>query len=285
MEGEHEVSLEKALTRTVGDIDSTVKAANVVLSLLKRLRLAASWGDLKEISKGIDLTEQAMSALRQQFANTKEGWDIDEESYLSKGGFIKELLHMAGEAGLSIFEQDEKLFCYPVLLKVLPQERTILIDKVRERKIRPSFLINMLKKVQSKPIRFKPDVFLNALFEAYSTVVAAREANQIDVNETISGQVVPLMEIYRLFTLLPGQAKDYTREEFARDIYLLDQSGVARTKDGYLVTFPASTGTKSVSRTITIVTRDGQEKKYYGISFRREVQGERHEDAGMVTSN
>lgn len=280
MENQHQVSLERALKRMEEDVEGTLKSANAVVSLLKKWRVAARCGDLKEIKKEVDLIEQAINALRQQFVNTKEGWDLDEESYLSKGAFMKELLQMGGEAGLPVFEQDDKLFCYPVLLKVLPQERSVLIDKVRERKIRPSFLINLLMKLQTKPVRFKPDIFLEALFESYSKVLAIREGNQ-----TISGQVIPLIEIYDLFTLLPGHARDYTKQEFARDLYLLDQSGVTKTKDEYFVSFPASTATKSASKTIVIVTRQGQEKKYYGISFGREGQGERYEDAGMAASN
>lgn len=279
MENEYQISLEKALKRTEGDVESTLKAASAVLGLLKRLRAATNCGDLKEIKKGVDFIEQAINALKQQFVNTKEGWDLDEESYLREG-FVKELLQTGSEAGLPIFEQDDKLFCYPVLLKVVPQERAVLIDKVRERKIRPSVLINLLKKIQTKPVRFKPDIFLEALFEAYSKVVGFRGGNEI-----ISGQVVPLIELYSLFTLLPGQARDYTKQEYVRDIYLLDQSGVTKTKGEYYVSFPASTATKSSSKTIIIVTRQGQEKKYYGISFRREGQGERHEATGMDGSN
>lgn len=79
--------------------------------------------------------------------------------------------------------------------------------------------------------------------------------------------VVPLLEVYNLLTLLPGQSKEYSRQEFARDIYLLDQSRVAKTKKGLVVSFPASTGTRSVTSTITVITQNGHEKKYYGISF------------------
>jgi hypothetical protein len=81
------------------------------------------------------------------------------------------------------------------------------------------------------------------------------------------GIVIPLLEIYKLLTLLPGQAKEYSRQEFARDIYLLDQSGVTTTKKGFVISFPASTGTKSTTNTIRVITQEGQEKRYYGISF------------------
>jgi hypothetical protein len=262
---EHQLSLEKSLKRTEEDVEATLKSANVVVSLLKKLHYSARNGELREMRRGFTLIEEAVNALRQQFINAREGWDLDEESYLSSGSFVKEVLEAADEVGLSIFEQDDRLFCYPVLLKVLSQERAVLVDKVRDRKIRPSVLIDGLKKLQAKPVRFKAEVFLEALFEAYSKVVATRQDGK-----TISGQVIPLTEIYDLFTLLPGQTRDYTKQEFARDVYLLDQSGLSKTKGEYSVYFPASTATKSSSKTIAIVTRQGEEKKYYGISFRLE---------------
>ena len=79
--------------------------------------------------------------------------------------------------------------------------------------------------------------------------------------------VVRLLDMYNLLTLLPGQSRDYSRQEFARDIYLLDQSGVTTTRDGATVSFPASTGTRVPAATLRIVTQGGQEKLYYGIAF------------------
>lgn len=272
MEDKQQINLEGVLKRMENDVEATMTAAHAVLVLLKKLRIAASVGDLKEIKRGVDLIEQSINALRQQFANTKEGWDIDEEYYLSKGGFVKELLLAASESGLPIFEQDDKLFSYPVLLRVLSQEKAVLIDKKRERRIRPSYLISHLKKLQAKPIKVKPEIFLEALFEGYSKAIALRGSG-----DTMSGQVIPLIDLYGLFTILPGQSREYPKQEFARDIYLLDQSGVTKTKNEYVVSFPASTATKSESKTIAIISRQGQEKKYYGISFRLEGQGEQNE--------
>jgi hypothetical protein len=75
-----------------------------------------------------------------------------------------------------------------------------------------------------------------------------------------------LVDVHRVLTLLPGSARDYTRQEFARDLYLLDQSGVVDAKDGRRMTLPASAMTRS-GGVITTVTRNGQAKVYAGISF------------------
>ena len=80
------------------------------------------------------------------------------------------------------------------------------------------------------------------------------------------GSVERLVEVYSLLTLLPGQARDYSRQEFARDIYLLDRSGVTETRTRS-VSFDASSGTRSSDSVLHVVTESGEEKTYYGIAF------------------
>jgi hypothetical protein len=66
--------------------------------------------------------------------------------------------------------------------------------------------------------------------------------------------------------VLPGSGRDYTKQEFARDLYLLDQSGKVRTNSGRTMHLPASALTRG-SGTFVTVARSGQEKVYAGISF------------------
>jgi len=254
--------LEIVLAKTESDADVTLKTAMVAVGAIKKFRTAAQTGNLRELRKTIETAEQAITALLQQFANAKKGWDIDEEAYLSGKQFLAEILETAAQMGVKIFEQDDRLYCYPLLIRVLSNERAILIDKVREKRLRPSVLISHLKDLQSRPVRFKSEVFLSSLYDAYSIAVATRSKNLVN-----SSVVVPLREIYDLLTLLPGQSREYSRQEFARDIYLLDQSRITQTKKGSVVSLPASTGTKSAAMTITVITQDGHEKKYYGIAF------------------
>ncbi len=258
------MSLENALAKTESDADASVKAAASVVSSLKKLRAAAQVGNLRELPKAIQATEQAISTLRQQFTNAKEGWDFDEEAYLSGRAFPSEVIEAAKQMGVKIFEQDERLYCYPFLIRVLPNERAILINKTREKRLRPSVLAKHLRDLQNKPVRFRSEAFLESLWLAYTTAVAKRgKAHPVTL--------IPLLEIYALLTLLPGQSKEYPLQEFARDIYLLDQSKITRTKKEFGVRFPpASTATRTQGKAITVIAQDGREKKYYGISFTQE---------------
>lgn len=252
-------SLEDALARTESDADSSLKAASAATTSLKRLRAATRAGDLREIRRTMDAAEQAVATLRQQVANTVEGWDFDEEEHLSSGAYLEELLQMAHRQGLGLYLQDEQIYCYPSLVRLLPAERAVSIDRTREKRLRPSVLVAHLKEIQGRRPRFKSEAFLESLYRVYQRIVAYRGKGR--------GLVVRLKEIYDWLTPRPGDTRDYTIQEFARDIYLLDQSGIAETRDGSRVSLPAATGTRNSASAITVITQGGQEKRYFGIGF------------------
>lgn len=143
---------------------------------------------------------------------------------------------------------------------MVPAERALLIDKKRERRLRPSVLVGLLRDRQKRPARFKPGDFLASLATAYEVAVRAKP-------ERSAGSVVPLGELYELLTMLPGQGREYGRQEFARDIYLLDESGETTTKGGARIEFHAGSGARTPRGALAIVTREGAEKRYHGVAF------------------
>ncbi len=257
-----QANLEQALVQIETEADAACRAATTALRTLKKFRAATQAGNLREFQKLIDASGQAIADLQQQFTNAKTAWSFDEDDYFANGAFVAELLATAQQAGVNIYERDDRLYCYPTLIRVLANDRAIIIDKARERRLRPSVLVRHLQELQNRPVRFKSEAFLESLYDAYATAVKTR-----DKDRRGTSAVVPLVEIYNLFTLLPGQAKEYSRQEFARDLYLLDQSGVATARSGATISFHAARGNEAPSKVIPIVTKDGQAKAYYGISF------------------
>ena len=256
--------LEGALQQTEADADSSLRSAAATARALKRLRAVVHDGNLRELRAALSAAQQSVEALQQQVATTVGGWDFDEAAYFGSGAYTEELLATASAMRLAMYEQDDRLYCFPSLLRVLPAERTILIDRTRERRLRPSSVVEHLRHLQDRPPRFKPDAFLAALFKAYRALAQRQGGTKLD-----SGPVERLARVYELLTLLPGQAREYSSHEFARDIYLLDRSGMTETRDGFVVSFPASTATKSASGVITAITESGQERRYWGIAFTR----------------
>lgn len=256
MQGED--TLEQALETAERRLDEAAKAAAAVTRELRKARAAARVGHLRDLRRLVSAAETAADELAAATARAREGFDFDDQSYLASGDYAKELLATAAAAGVAMFEEDERLLCYPSLVRVLPGDAAVEVDRVRDRKVRPSVLVAALAAAQQRAPRFRPGPFLDSLYGAYGLVLA-REGKA-------PGAVVRLVDVWSVLTLLPGQSRDYTRQEFARDLYLLDQSGKLATRDGARPRWAASTGTRG-SGVLTTVARGGQQQRYWGIAF------------------
>lgn len=254
---------ENALSKTEKSTDLSLKSGSRAIGAIKKFHKAVQTGNVRDIRKYKDEAILAIDKLKADFYDAQSSWDFDTDAYFSDHSYIDELLACASEEEFKIHELDGKLFCYPLLIKPQLADQSVKIDKSRERRLRPSFLITHLKKLQENPVRFKAEAFLQAVFDAFE--IAIRKYGSV---KDCQGKTVSIVEIYDLLTLLPGSSKEYTIQEFARDIYLLDQNHQTTTRDGYQLKFDASSGSRLPSRCLTVVTKDGHEKKYYVISFR-----------------
>jgi hypothetical protein len=253
--------LEQALETFQGQVEASLDRVSALAKRLKKLRGAALSGDLREIGKSLgDLKDVADSVGRHSGALA---FEFDDSNYFPDV-FLNELLEAAKAQGLTVFAQDGKLYCYPLLVRVKPAERAVQIGKKTERGVRPSALASRLRRLQAKPARFKPADFLGLLHRAYRHCASAKES-----------PVLTLAEIYDVLTLMPGSAKEYTRDDFARDLYLLDKSGVTRMDNGIAFRFSASTGTRNLGSTFVCIAEDGSEKRYYGIDFSKAGEADR----------
>ena len=249
--------LEDALARTEADTDAALKSATALASQLKRAKKAASVGSLRDLERALEGAEELAGTLRDSVRTARTGWRFDDRAYLDSGEFAQELLAAAQAAGVRVVEQEDRLVSYPSLVRILPADAAIEIDRRRLRSIRPSVVVESLKRAQTRPLRFRPATFLETLFRAYRLVLAE--------NGRDLGSVARVVDLYRVLTLLPTAA--YTKPEFARDLHQLDESGETRTRDGLTLSFSAATGTKGGSF-LPAVTSSGDVKPYYGIAFR-----------------
>lgn len=113
---------------------------------------------------------------------------------------------------------------------------------------------------QAEPADLHPESFLLILFDAYSKVVGNRADNIQDF-----APVVPLVDVYAWMTSPQEPGRNYSKQEFTRDVYRLHASGVDTTEDGAKVSFPISRGVKG--KTLTTTNETGGEVRYYGIRF------------------
>jgi len=252
-------TFEEALAATERAVDGASKAAASVTRELRKALAAARAGQVRDLRRALAAAQGAASALAEEAHALHDDFDFDEQAYLASGAYTKELIVAAEAKGVTMFEEDDRLLCYPSLLRVLPGEAAVEIDMVRERRLRPSVLVSLLARTQERPPRFKAEAFLDSVRGAYELLVAS-EGKKAD-------GVVRLIDIWSALTMLPGHRGQYSKQEFARDLYLLDQSGVTTTaRSPRQLRWSASTGTKGTGVLVT-VARNGQQQRYWGVSF------------------
>jgi hypothetical protein len=251
-------SLEEALQAVERDADGAIKALGSALKAAKKAKAAAAHGQIRDLQQSLETTLNLADQATVAAQELRQGWNFDVAEWFSSGDYAKELLAAATEAGVQAFESDDRILSYPVIVQVSPSDTTVVIDKQKDRRVRPSVVVSHLATLQQRPPRFKADAFIETLASGYDLVVASKHLR--------SGAPARLVDVHKVLTLLPGAARDYTRQEFARDLYLLDQNGVTETKDGRRMSLPASALTRSAG-VLTTVTRSGQRKIYAGMAF------------------
>jgi hypothetical protein len=260
--GETMVGFEQGFADTERAAVAASKSAAAVAKSARALERAAKTGNLNAIRRVQADLNAALSALTQEVENTAQAWPFqpgEEEAYL-KDHFAAELQQIANGRGLDIQERDERLIAHPSILRVLPANRAVRIDRKQVSTIRPGYLVNLLRENQKKPARFNGSAFLEAVYKAYRM----RAGGHFPDKELGSDQspVVPLVAIYEALTLLPGTGRDYSRTEFALNLYRLDTDGPKATRSGARLHLHG--GRQSP---ISLVAPDGHLLTYHNIAF------------------
>ncbi len=225
---------------------------------LKQLQRAGSEGDLPKLRKSCERLVTVLEATRQEVDNARSAWPFsqeDEEAYL-RGPYAEEVIQVAAAANLQIQQLDEGLVVFPSILRVLPVERAVRINRKKTAAVRPSHVVKALQAIQARKPKASVEAFLAVLHRAYK-LLAGKEY----------GKTVALAAVYDALTMLPGSTASYDHTDFVRDLFLLDRSGATRTKSGAVCSLPASTGTKAAKGTFSFVAPDGETVTYYGIRF------------------
>lgn len=247
--------------------DAVLKALGDVSTLARQMRRAAQDGNIAAVRRTSERLQEGLNVVRQEVSNAAGAWPFtpdDERQYLQEL-YAGELIDEARKQGLQMFEQDSTLIAHPSVVRVLPGDRAVRINRRRTSTIRPSKVVGALEDLQKRPPRFNPQQFLESLYRVYIDLTSPDTADRLKLGQT--GQVVQLSRIYNLFTGLPGASRDYSQLDFARDLYSLEHSGVREVRTGARVSFPASTGTRISRGTVSFVGPNGEPVAYYGIQF------------------
>jgi hypothetical protein len=243
------------------DAERAAVAAGKVIGLLagamKQLHRATAEGDIYKMRKSSDRLVTILESTRQEVENARTAWPFTpeaEEQYL-KEAYADEVIERAKSENLQIQQRDEGLVVFPSILRIAPSDRAVKINRKRVQAIRPSAIVKKLKAAQARKPK-PPEQFLEVLHRAYRLLVG---------NEY--GKTITLASIYDALTMLPGSTANFDQTDFVRDLYLLDRSGVNKTKSGAVCSLPASTGTKGARNLFYFIAPGGETVTYYGIRF------------------
>jgi hypothetical protein len=257
-------TLERACEEAQRRIETSIKSVAKLTSGLKAGHKAARVGDLNALHKALGELETYLQVVHAETMSAANSWTLseaDEAGLFADGGYLREFMKAAQREGLQASEEDGIIACYPSLVKVDSARRCVLIDRKPYRNVRPSSLVAHLKAVQARPPKFKAAQFLESLYIAWDY---ARHLRAVGRPPAIDVRVA---HIYAALTIAPGSSKEYSKPEFGRDLYLLEQSGERLTRKGARVHFGRSTGTKTAGGAITVVGEDGRRVDYSSISF------------------
>jgi len=255
--GTAQPGLEAALRATETRVEAAQREAATVGRELKKARSAAAGGQVRDLRRALAAANEAAQSLAQAAKEAQASYSFDETDHLASGAYARELLDEAAAAGLAMVEDDDRLLCYPSLVRVLSGDAALDIDRRRERRLRPSVVVGLLAAAQARPPKGKSEALLESLAAAYELLAGRHDR---------ADPVLRLDALWQVLTMLPGAAREYSKPEFARDLYLLDQSGTVTTRSGRTLRFHASSGTRGAGL-LTTVAKTGQQQRYWGVSF------------------
>lgn len=252
------MTFEQGFAEAERSANTAAKAAAALAGMVKQLAKAAADGDISKIRRLSERLATLNESARQEVLNASSAWPFSpeqEEQYLRES-YASELMEVAQAEKFQLQQRDEGLIAFPSILRILPGERAVKINRKKVPALRPSRVVSALRDIQARKQKGTPEALLEVLHRAYILVAGPAY-----------GTPVKLASLYDALTLLPGSNVNYDQTDFVRDLFLLDRSGVTRTKSGVAYSLPASTGTKAAKETYSFTAPDGETVSYYGIQF------------------
>lgn len=270
------ISLEQACSETEVIAEQSQASVRKLLRQIGSLKKAAKVGNIAGIKRCQENLKNQLEEVKSDVSTAVSSWPYTDEDEIQifEDQFAPLLKSTAREMGFNIYEKDGNLVCPPLIVKILPAQRAVNLNRKKVSQVRPTYLVDVLQKAQNKNARHTPKQFLVSLYRTYNILKKSENPSLIkSENPSLisgdGGPVYQLNTIYNLMTALPGSSRNYDRSDFARDLYILDSEGPQVTRNGARVSFPSSTGTRhrAKSQLFTFINKDGSSVEYYGIRF------------------
>jgi len=265
-ENSHGKSVEATLDEARSVAKRLAKAAKELESASRALDQAAAKGQFGKLSPPVERASSIHLQIGEALDQLSSSWLLDEvavDQVLEKE-FMSEVGDCLKQQGVELHKYGSGWSASPVLIRLDAKTRSLKIDRARLTTLRPSNIAAAIVAARQRPSA-RPEQFIETLWVAYQVTVGSISLTS---QSTRLGSSVPLSEVYKSLTLHPDSRRDYSIESFTRDLFLLDRSGVASTKDGQQVFFSASTSSKSGSGVLTVLDETGAPQNYFAVAFR-----------------
>jgi hypothetical protein len=161
------VRLEDALIDLEKQLEVASKAAKAAHAVLKKAQASARVGNLRDLQNQLAEGRNSGKRFAEAMTQADESWTFAPEPYFADGGYLQELKEEAERQGISLFEKDARIYCFPMLLTLSEKDSAVIIDRKPERRVRPSELVKVLAARQKQPQGANTHRFLETLFDAY----------------------------------------------------------------------------------------------------------------------
>jgi hypothetical protein len=246
---------EAACARVEDEAAAASRAARQLDKAIRALGRAARTGEATKLRRAAEAIPKAAAEAAEAARRAAASWPYDDDAvsaYL-QDGYEAELVATAREAGLELTPLDDRWAAFPVVVRVVPGRRSVVLDRATVRALRPTAVVAAITARRGRPST-RPQDFIEVLHRA-AVRVAGGDADRMR-------RGVELADVYDTLTLLPEARRAYSKADFARDLFLLDTSGLHQTRSGVDVRLSGSTGTKGGSRVFSVVPPDGPPRNY-----------------------
>ena len=137
--------------------DSVLEALKSVSKLATQLRKAAKDGNIAAVRRTSERLQDGINLIRQEVANAADAWPFtpEEERVYLEGQYSKELKEEAERKGLQVFDRDGRLIAHPSVVRVMPGEKAVQVNRRQMSTIRPTKIVGVLEDLQKRPPRFR----------------------------------------------------------------------------------------------------------------------------------
>jgi hypothetical protein len=261
-----DISVEASLDEIRAAAKRILKATKDLEATSRSLEQAAAKGEFVKLQSAVERAATLQRLIGEEVDQLRATWLLNDTAVeeVLEHKLMDEVAELLEEHGVGLHQYGSGWSASPVLLRLDAKSRTVKIDRTRLAMLRPSVIATAVVSARQRPSA-RPDQFIELLHSAYRAAVGSIS---ISDQPTRLGSSVPLSEVYKSLTLHPDSRREYSIESFTRDLFMLDRSGVATTKNGLRMFFSSSTSSKGGGGVLTVLDDAGAPQNYFAVAFR-----------------